>query len=216
MTFSICAREELENNGRTSYRFGVAVTTRRPTIGSRCPFVSSEAAVATQSVTNPSIGRKGLEYVQDGLGLEDAITALLNADPNASERQVHGVSREETFAFSGEDCPEWYGHRSGDEYTVAGNTLASEEVIRAVATEFEAGNPNEALAKRLIQSLRAGYEEGGDKRYDREIQSAAVRVWTEDQGSFPALYNDLRVDATETPIEDIATTYEKARHGAGE
>lgn len=192
------------------------MTTRRPSIGARCPFISREGAIATQSITNPSIGRNGLKYVEDGLHLDDALTALLNVDPNTSKRQVHGVTQEETFVFSGEDCPGWYGHRRGENYTIAGNTLVGEEVLDAVATKFTAGNQSETLTKRLIQSLQAGYEKGGDKRHDREIQSAAVRVWTEEQGSFPELYNDLRVDATKTPMQDLMTTYEKAREGAQE
>lgn len=216
MTFSICAREEYERNGEEHHRFGVAVTTRRPSIGARCPFISREGAIATQSVTNPSLGRNGLEYIDDGLHLEDALTALLNADVNASKRQVHGITQEETFVFSGEDCPGWYGHRTGENYTIAGNTLVSEAVLEAVAAEFKAGNPSKPLAQRLIQSLQAGYEKGGDKRHDREIQSAAVRVWTEEQGSFPELCNDLRVDATKTPMQDLLTTYERAREGAQE
>lgn len=216
MTFSICAHEEYETNGVAHHRFGVAVTTRRPTIGSRCPFITSNGAIATQSITNPRIGRKGLEYVGDGLDLEDALTALLNVDENASERQVHGITSTETFVFSGQDCPDWYGHRQQENCTIAGNTLVGEEVLDAVATQFEKGDTTEPLAKRLIQSLQAGYKKGGDKRTDRRIQSAAVRVRTTEQRPFPAFHNELRADATETPIEDLFMTYRNAQEGAQE
>lgn len=216
MTFSICAREEYETDGEQHQRFGVAVTTRRPTIGSRCPYVTSECAIATQAITNPRIGRKGLEYVEDGLNLEDAMTALLNADTNSSNRQVHAITDEETFAFSGDDCPAWYGHEEYDNYTVAGNTLVGEGVLDAVASEFEGADSTDPLAERLIRSLNAGQEKGGDKRTEREIQSAAVRVRTTEERPFPALHNDVRADATETPLQNLLTTYRKARRGARE
>lgn len=144
------------------------------------------------------------------------MTALLNADPDVARRQIHGVTAEETFVFSGEECPSWCGHIEGESYTIAGNTLAGEEVLLAVAAEFETGDPSEPLSKRLIESLRAGYVEGGDRRYEREIQSAAVRVWTEGQGPFPAFHNDLRTDATRTPMEELMETYERAQQGSAE
>ncbi len=53
MTFSICVREEYESeDGDDQTRFGVAVTTRLPGVGTLCPFVSENGAVATQSLVN--------------------------------------------------------------------------------------------------------------------------------------------------------------------
>ena len=53
MTFSICVRERYEDDdGDDQLRFGVAVTTRLPGVGTLCPHANERGAVATQSLTN--------------------------------------------------------------------------------------------------------------------------------------------------------------------
>jgi uncharacterized Ntn-hydrolase superfamily protein len=104
MTFSICVREEYEgDDGEEQTRFGVAVTTRLPAVGTLCPFASENGAVATQSLVNVELGEKGVEYLDDGLAVDDALQSLLNADDGAPQRQLHGVDAEDTFVFSGEE-----------------------------------------------------------------------------------------------------------------
>ena len=97
VTFSICARERYRDDGTTETRFGVAVTTRLPAVGTLCPFASENGAVATQSRVNVDLGRRGVEYVDDGLAVDDALDALLNADEGRAERQLHGVDARATF-----------------------------------------------------------------------------------------------------------------------
>lgn len=215
MTFSICVREPYEDDdGEEQTRYGVAVTTRLPAVGTLCPFANEHGAVATQSLVNVELGRRGVEYLADGLGVEDALSALLNADDGAPERQLHGVDAEDTFAFSGAECKDWFGHLEGDRYTVAGNLLTGEAVIEAVAETYEAGRDGDApLAKRLVEALGAGQAEGGDKREELPIQSAALVVTTTEDREFEPYYNDLRVDATETPIADLRETYRLAEQG---
>ncbi|WP_254863943.1 DUF1028 domain-containing protein [Halovivax gelatinilyticus] len=215
MTFSICVHESYEGeDGETHDRFGVAVTTRLPAVGTLCPFVNEHGAVATQSLVNVDLGRDGIAYLEDGLAVDDALEALLNADDGAPQRQLHGIDAEATFAFSGEECRPWYGHREGDRYTVAGNLLTGEPVIDAVADTYESQREEDRpLAERLVDALEAGQEEGGDKREDLEIQSAALRVSDTREYAFDPSYNDLRVDASYEPIVDLRTTYERAVEG---
>ncbi|WP_137288995.1 DUF1028 domain-containing protein [Natronorubrum halophilum] len=230
MTFSICAHESYTNgDGDEHDRFGVAVTTRLPGVGTLCPFVSENCAVATQSLVNVELGRRGIAYVDDGLAIEDALEALLNADDGAPQRQLHGVDQNGAFAFSGEGCGDWYGHRRGDHYTVAGNLLTGEPVVDATAAAYEAnavhettddtgGSPRDGtgpdpLAKRLIDALAAGDLDGGDKRDGLAVQSAAVIVETTEAYDVTPPYNNLRVDATETPIPDLQETYNLAVAG---
>ena len=124
MTFSICVRERYTDDaGDDQVRFGVAVTTRLPGVGTLCPFASADGAVATQSRVNVELGRKGIAYLADGVAVDDALDALLNADEGRDRRQLHGVDAENTFAFSGEACGDWYGQTVGENYTVAGNLL---------------------------------------------------------------------------------------------
>jgi len=236
MTFSICVREPyVDDDGAVQTRFGVAVTTRLAGVGTLCPFASENGAVATQSLVNVDLGRKGVEYLDDGLAVEDALEALLNADDGRDQRQLHGVGADGEFAFSGEACKPWFGHTVGANYTVAGNLLTGPEVVDATAAAYEETAPplpDEAetasigpaaipdpdpdtppLAERLIAALAAGHAEGGDKREELHVQSAALLVRTTGDRAMDPYYDDLRVDATETPIADLRETYELAREG---
>jgi uncharacterized Ntn-hydrolase superfamily protein len=222
MTFSICVRERyLDDEGDEQTRFGVAVTTRLPGVGTLCPFASENGAVATQSLVNVELGRKGVEYLDDGLAVEDALEALLNADDGSAQRQLHGVDAAGEFAFSGAECKSWFGDRVGENYTVAGNLLTGEAVVEATATAYEETAPpietaedaDRPLADRLIEALAAGHAEGGDKREDLPVQSAALLVRSTEDRAIDPYYDDLRVDATETPIEDLRATYEQATRG---
>ncbi|MEF8758010.1 MAG: DUF1028 domain-containing protein [Halobacteriales archaeon] len=223
MTFSITVREPYEDDeGTEQLRFGVAVTTRLPAVGTLCPFASENGAVATQSLVNVELGRKGVEYLDDGLAVEDALQALLNADDGAPQRQLHGVDADGEFVFSGEECRPWYGHTSGDGYTVAGNLLTGESVIEETERAYVEAAPTHdgpdeteaaPLAERLIDALAAGHAEGGDKREDLRVQSAALIVERTEDREMEPYYEDLRVDATETPIEDLRETYELAAEG---
>jgi len=215
MTFSICVREPYtDEDGNRQLRFGVAVTTRLPGVGTLCPFASENGAVATQSLVNVDLGRKGVEYLNDGLAVEDALEALLNADDGRENRQLHGVDADGTFVFSGAECIDWYGHIEGENYTVAGNLLTGEAVIAETANTYEStAFDEEPLALRLIDALEAGHTEGGDKREDLSVQSAALKVVETEDTAYSKFYNDLRVDATETPIAALRDTYETARRG---
>ncbi|WP_276254677.1 DUF1028 domain-containing protein [Halomontanus rarus] len=222
MTFSICVHESVadeaddgddEREPDHHDRFGVAVTTRLPGVGTLCPFASERGAVATQSLVNVELGRRGIEYIDDGLAVDDALEALLNADHNAPRRQLHGVDADGTFVFSGEGCGDWYGHLEGDGYTVAGNLLTGESVLEEVADSYDSSDRSEPLSKRLIDALAAGQAEGGDKREELSVQSAAVVVRTTEEHPLDPSYNDLRVDATETPIADLRETYDLAQEG---
>jgi uncharacterized Ntn-hydrolase superfamily protein len=224
VTFSICVREGYtDETGDEQTRYGVAVTTRLAGVGTLCPFASEHGAVATQSLVNVDLGRKGIEYLDDGLAVEDALEALLDADDGRDGRQLHGVGAEGEFAFSGEECRPWYGDIVGDNYTVAGNLLTGGDVIEAVAETYAESaaealddpdsDPEAPLAERLIDALAAGHELGGDKREDLHVQSAALLVRSTEDREMTPYYDDLRVDATETPLEDLRETYELAAEG---
>ncbi|WP_276272463.1 DUF1028 domain-containing protein [Haloarcula litorea] len=211
MTFSICVREPYEDDeGAEQTRYGVAVTTRLAAVGTLCPFANEHGAVATQSLVNVDLGRKGVAYLADGLAVDEALPALLNADDGKASRQLHGVDADGTFAFSGEECGEWYGHLEREGLTVAGNLLTGESVVTATADAFEAAADDLPLAERLIDALAAGHAEGGDKREELSVQSAALKVTSTEDREMVPYYNDLRVDATRTPVADLRETYELA------
>ncbi|GAB3703507.1 DUF1028 domain-containing protein [Halorubrum pallidum] len=215
MTFSICVRERYtDDSDDGQIRYGVAAAARLPGVGTLCPFASTDGAVATQSFANPDLGRKGIEYLGDGLTVDDALPALLNADDGRRKRQLHGVDAEDVFAFTGEGCRDWSGHTVGENVTVAGNLLTGPDVIEDTEAAYESNAHGDApLAARLIDALAAGHDAGGDRRDDLEIQSAALLVTTTETDAVDPYYNDLRIDATEAPIADLRETYDAAKRG---
>ena len=78
-TFSIAARSPEEGS------FGVAVSTARPCVGTLVPFVSLQGAIATQARVNTDLGRQGLALLAADIGIEMALSTLLEAD----ERSGH-------------------------------------------------------------------------------------------------------------------------------
>ncbi len=217
MTFSICVREPYRGtDGDRHYRFGVAVTTRLPGVGALCPFVSEHGAVVVQSHVSQTFGQRCLSYLADGLAVDDAVQALLNAESRTDRRnrQIHGVDTETSVAITGEGCVGYAGQLDGEQFTVAGNLLTDQSVLTETASAYEADAfGDRPLAERLIDALAAGQNAGGDKRKALSIQSAALTVVTTEPSSHRQFYNDLRVDATETPIADLTETYNGALLG---
>ena len=195
-TFSIAAREPETGT------FGAAVTTGTVAVGATCPHVSANAAVLTQAFTRVDHGRDAVTRIDAGEPVDEACRGLLDADEHAAYRQLHGVDREGEFAFTGDRCVEWCGSRVGEDYTVAGNMLAGPEVVDAVADAYEEADGD--VPARLLAALRAGEDAGGD---DRGELSAAILVHALE----PMPYHNLRVDCSETPIDDLATLLAEAR-----
>jgi len=193
-TFSIAARDP------EAGEFGVAVSTALVGVGALCPFVSENAAVATQSFVKVSHGANAVEMADRGVSVPTALDALVTDDDHASYRQVHGIDAGgRTYAFSGDDCVDWYGHLEAEDHTVAGNMLANGDVIEVMSETF--GATRGELAERLMAALEAGQEAGGDKR--GKI-SAALLVHSSD----PKLYHNLRIDNSEDPVGDLREAFE--------
>jgi uncharacterized Ntn-hydrolase superfamily protein len=193
-TFSIAARDA------DAGEFGVAVSTALVGVGALCPFVSENAAVATQSFVKVSHGANAVEMADRGVSVPTACEALLEDDDHASYRQVHGIDGDgRTYAFSGEDCVDWFGHREEDDHTVAGNMLDNGDVIDEISETFR--ETEGELAERLMTALEAGQGAGGDKR--GKI-SAALLVHSPE----PKLYHNLRIDNSDDPVGDLRDAFE--------
>ncbi|MBV9559139.1 MAG: DUF1028 domain-containing protein [Bradyrhizobium sp.] len=198
-TFSIAAR------CARSGMFGVAVSTAVPGVGGICPWVKSGVgAVATQSWVNPCLGIDGLKLLAEGKSAQQALDALIAADPGREVRQLGLVdSSGASAAFSGSQCTQWYGHRTGPNFAVQGNMLVGEPTVAAMAEAF-ARTDALPLAERLVIVLEAGQAAGGDKR---GRQSAAILV--HHSQDYP--YLSLRVDEHAHPVAELRRVFEVAR-----
>jgi uncharacterized Ntn-hydrolase superfamily protein len=189
MTYSICATD--------GTRHGVAIATKAPTVGSLAPFVSRNGALSTQASVSIPLGVRSKRLLDRGCGIGEAVSTLLARDDGEDERQIHGVDRwGGSVVRSGADCVEWFGGRDGEGYTVAGNMLAGEGVVDAIAEGYEGSGGT--LRERLLDALEAGEDAGGDKRAEF-AQSSALRVYDPE----PTLADDLRVDDHGDPVSEL-------------
>src|SRR6478609_11937632 len=184
-------------------QWGVAVQSKFLAVGSLCPFAEAEVgAIATQSFVNPRYGPDGLALLRGGLAAEEVVERLTAADEGRDQRQlgiVDGQGRAATF--SGDECFDWAGGRTGDGYAAQGNILVSQATVDGLADTFER-TAGQLLAHRLLACLDAAQAAGGDSRGQ---QSASLLVVEKDAGyaGLSDIVVDLRVDDHERPLEEL-------------
>ncbi|MEV0087829.1 DUF1028 domain-containing protein [Saccharopolyspora sp. NPDC050642] len=197
-TFSIAAYDVVAGCA------GVAVSSRMPSIGALSVFArAASGAIATQALINPLLGIDGLELLRTH-SADETLRRLLASDPGADSRQVAIVDKYgRSAAHTGPETHPWSGHRAAPGYAVAGNMLVDMRTVDAMAEQFEAtaGKP---LHERLLLSLEAGQQAGGDRRGK---QSAALYV----NNGEPYPYLDLRVDDHPEPVAELRRIYEVAK-----
>jgi uncharacterized Ntn-hydrolase superfamily protein len=189
-------------------QWGVTTQSKFLAVGSVVPWAEPQAgAIATQSYANPRYGPDGLALLRQGLSAEEVVERLTQADEDREHRQLGVVDALGGSAtFTGSECIEWAGGRTGPGYAAQGNILVSEETVEALAVTFEqtAGRP---LAERLLESLAAAQAAGGDRRG----QQAAALLVVEKDGGYAGLSDvlvDLRADDHERPVEELQRLYE--------
>ena len=197
MTWSIIARDS------ASGAFGVAIATRFFAAGALCPHAQSAVgALSTQALVNPHYGAQGLDLLRAGVPAPEVVKRLIAPDEGREQRQIHVIDAQSRIGqHTGAQCIEWCGALVGDGYSVAGNMLANERVIRETARAYESSRA--PFAERLIAALEAGEAAGGDKRGK---QSAALLIHSTE--AYPAL--DIRVDDHAEPLVELRRLYDKA------
>jgi uncharacterized Ntn-hydrolase superfamily protein len=198
MTFSIVARL-----GEPAL-FGVAVASSSPAVAARCAHArAGVGAVATQNITDPSLGPRVLASLERGLGSESAIEEALRASPFAAYRQLMVLGRDGLPAVhSGKHALGTAACALSARAAAAGNLLASAAVPAAMLVAFDetpgVSEGAAALADRLVAALRAGLEAGGEAG---PVHSAGLLVVRD--LSWPLI--DLRVDWSESdPVAALA------------
>jgi uncharacterized Ntn-hydrolase superfamily protein len=197
MTWSILARDE-------AGRFGVAIASRFFAVGALCVHTRrGVGALSTQALMNPLYGRQGIALLADGHTPAAVIDRLTSVDAGRDQRQLHVLpARGRPAAWTGAACVDWCGHRTEEEFSVAGNMVAGPQVVQATADAFMQTKGLD-LAERLLAALEAGEAAGGDKRGK---QAAALRIHAEED--YPQL--DIRVDDHEEPVRELQRLYRKS------
>ena len=182
MTFSIVGKCE------RSGMFGVAITTSSICVGARCPHVrAGVGAVATQNVTDPSLGPAILDALATGMDAQTALDRVTDGRPYLDYRQLTVVDNSgRTASFTGTQILGNHATSAGNHCFAAGNLLSTTDVPVAMTAAFSE-HAGSHLAERLLRALEAGIAAGGE---EGPVHSAALLV--ADKESFPLV--DLRVD----------------------
>jgi uncharacterized Ntn-hydrolase superfamily protein len=187
-------------------QWGVATQSKFLAVGSVVPWAEPHVgAIATQAYANPRYGPEGLSLLREGLSAEEAVERLTAADEGRDQRQLGAVDREgRSASFTGAECLEWAGGRTGPCYAAQGNILVSAATVDAIAETFESSTGT--LAERLLDCLDAAQAAGGDRRGQ---QSAALLV-VEQDGGYARLSDtivELRVEDHELPLTELRRLY---------
>ena len=196
MTFSVSGRCQ-----RTGM-LGVAITTSSISVASRCPWArAGVGAVATQNITDPSIGNTLLDHLQIGSSAEEALSKLLTSGAkNLEYRQIAVVdSAGGTAHHSGSKTLGVFNVTPAKDCVAAGNILSNTDVTAAMAAEFEAGAELH-LAQRLLGALQAGLAAGGEKG---AVKSSGLLIV--DKHPWPLV--DLRCDWEDEPISKLQSIW---------
>jgi uncharacterized Ntn-hydrolase superfamily protein len=195
-TYSIAACDPDEG------QWGVATQSKFLSVGSVVPWAEpGVGAIATQAYANPRYGPQGLDLLREGLSAEEVVERLTSADEGRDHRQLGVVDGQGLGAsYTGAECLDWAGGRTGECYAAQGNILVSAETVNAIAETFEASSG--PLAERLMDCLDAAQAAGGDRRGQ---QSAALLVVEKDAGyaGLSDVVVELRVEDHERPLEEL-------------
>lgn len=196
MTFSLVAR--CAETGM----FGIAISSSSPAVAARCSYArAGVGAVASQNVTDPTLGPLTLDLMESGMSAPEAIAEVQRRGKFIEYRQVLAVDpRGRTAIHSGPNSLGIWTQAEAENVASGGNLLANDGVPAAIVDGFLSSTGH--LGDRLIAAMRAGLAQGGEAG---PVHSAGMKLV--DTVAWPVA--DLRCDWTEDcPIDNIATAWE--------
>jgi len=196
MTFSLVAR--CAETGM----FGLAISSSSPAVAARCAYArAGVGAVASQNVTDPTLGPLALDLMQSGVSVSKAIETVRDQGKFIEYRQVLAVDKTgETAIHSGPNSLGIWTQAQGLNVASGGNMLANNGVPQAVVDGFLASTGH--LGDRLIAAMQAGLAAGGEAG---PLHSAGMLIV--DKVAWPVA--ELRCDWTEDcPIKNIAMAWD--------
>jgi uncharacterized Ntn-hydrolase superfamily protein len=209
-TFSIIAFDPATNE------LGVGVQSRAFGAGAAVPYAKpGVGAVATQASANRSYGPKAIALLEQGLSPAEVVKRITDEDPGRDTRQVGVIdTKGRSAVYTGKRVIDrnndpkdvvhfgaWAGHATGKNFSVQGNTLASEAVVKAMADAYEHGKGS--MAERLMDALDAGQSKGGDVRGMQSAGILVVKPLPPNSESTVERIVDIRVDDATNPFVEL-------------
>ncbi len=183
---------------------GVAVVSF-PVTSSTVPHGQPGVAVASQMLPSVDEAQAIIDRVATGQTPQQALTAVLAADPAQPMRQMGVVSLDtggtvRVAQFTGPGSWTERCSVAGATYAIQAAGQTSAAVCQAMAQGFEHASGSFAL--RLLAALKAGACVGQDVRGER---SATLRVWSANSplSTVTPLIADASVSGKPHPLEDL-------------
>ena len=145
-------------------------------------------------------GEDTIELMKKKISSEKAIKKVVQNDINKDYRQLAAIDLQgNSYCFNGRSNKDFVDSINEKNFVISGNTLKNMNVVNSI---YKGYNQEEnTLAQKLINGLKKGDEEGGDKR---GLMSAAILILSKHH---PPI--DLRVDFSLSPLKDLQTLYDK-------
>ncbi len=209
-TFSIIAFDPATNE------LGVGVQSRAFGAGAAVPYAKpGVGAVATQASANRLYGPKAIALLEQGLSPAEVVKRITDEDSGRDTRQVAVIdTKGRSAVYTGKRVIDrnsdpkdlvhlggYAGHVTGITFSAQGNTLASEEVVKAMAAAYENGKGS--MAERLMDALDAGQSKGGDTRGMQSAGILVVRPLPANSESTVERIVDIRVDDSAEPFKEL-------------
>ena len=196
MTFSIVA------SNPSTKELCVATTTGLVAVGNLVPSIlPNVGAICVQAMVKPSYRETILNLMKKDSSNESIINHVLKNDKQKEHRQIIVVNAKgQTYVFSGKKTIAISDYYMEDNFAIAGNMLASASVISSMKTAF-LNNANAFFPKRLLLTLIAGENAGGDKR---GCISAAIEYFEPNRRIMT-----LRIDYSKNPLKDLSMALEQ-------
>ena len=145
-------------------------------------------------------GEDTIELMKKKISSARAIKKVVRNDINKDYRQLSAIDLQgNSYCFNGSSNIDFVDSINEKNFVISGNTLKNKNVVKSI---YKGYNQEEnTLAQKLINGLKKGGEEGGDKR---GLMSAAILILSKHH---PPI--DLRVDFSLSPLNDLQTLYDK-------
>ena len=185
-TFSIIAFDPVTNE------LGVGVQSRAFGAGAAVPYAKpGVGAVATQASANRQYGPKAIALLEQGLSPAEVVKRITDEDPGRDTRQVAVIdTKGRSAVYTGKRVIDrnsdpkdlvhlggYAGHVSGPNFSAQGNTLASEEVVKAMAAAYQNGKGIDGRAADGCARCRPGegrrHARHAVRRHPRRAAAAA-------------------------------------------
>jgi uncharacterized Ntn-hydrolase superfamily protein len=208
-TFSIIAFDP------ETQELGIGVQSRAFRAGAIVSWAEAGiGAVATQAAANQLYKQRALELLREGRTPQEAVDIMTQEDPGRDVRQVAVIDVQGRIGVhTGADRVarpnQFAGHIVGENYSVQGNTLAGAWVLTEMARAYE--ETDGTMGERLLASLVAGEEAGGDVR---GMQAGSILVVRPLDGNRTTdRWVDIRVDDADDPYVELKRLLDMSMSG---